>query len=67
MIFESHSKYTFLRLQSYTYFNPMIMVKLTSKVQKNMFKHAKNRKKISGGRVPEPLAALLPSVLEEPP
>ena len=44
----------------------MIMVKLTSKVQKNMFEHAKNRKKFGG--VPlDPLAALAPSALEEPP
>ena len=42
------------------------MVKLTSKVQKNMFKRAKNRKN-SGGVSPDPLAALVPSAVEEPP
>ena len=43
------------------------MVKLTSKVQKNMFEHAKNRKTFLGGISPDPLAALVPSGLEEPP
>ena len=43
------------------------MVKLTSKVQKNMFKRAKNRKKILGGVSPDPLAALVFSAVEEPP
>ena len=45
----------------------MIMVKLTSKVQKNMFERAKNRKKFWEGVSPDPLAALVPSALEEPP
>ena len=43
------------------------MVKLTSKVQKNMFKHAKNRKKFWGDVSPDPLTALVPSAVEEPP
>ena len=30
----------------------MIITKLTSKVQKNMFEHAKNKKKFGGGYVP---------------
>ena len=30
------------------------MVKLTSKVQKNMFEHAKNRKKFPGSVSPDP-------------
>ena len=50
-------------LQSYTCLNPMIMVKLTSKVQKSMFEHAKHRKKILGGLSLDPLAALVPSAL----
>ena len=54
-------------LQSYTCLTPMIMIKLTSKVQKNMFERAKNRKKFLGGVSPGPLAALAPSPLEEPP
>ena len=33
-------------IQSYTCLNPMIMVKLTSKVQKNMFERVKNGEKI---------------------
>ena len=45
----------------------MIMVKLTSKGQKSMFERAKNRKKFPGGVSPDPLAALVPSSLEEPP
>ena len=46
----------------------MIIVKLTSKVQKNMFERAKNRNKfLGGGQVSGPLAALVPSALEEPP
>ena len=42
-------------------------VKLTLKVQKNMFEHAKNRKKFLGGVSLDPLATLAPSALEEPP
>ena len=46
----------------------MIMVKLTSKGQKTMFERVKNRKNFEGGGVsPDPLAALVPSSLEEPP
>ena len=40
-------------LQPYTCLNPMIMVKLTAKVQKNMFERAKNRKN-SRGMSPDP-------------
>ena len=47
MISESQSEYTFYR------FTVLHMVKLTSKVQKNVFERAKNRKKFpGGGRVP---------------
>ena len=46
--------HVFNGLQCYTCINPMIMVKLTSKGQKSMFERVKNRKKISGKRVPEP-------------
>ena len=44
----------------------MIIVKLTSKVQKNMFEHAKNKKKFGGGMSLDAQAALAPSALEEP-
>ena len=57
----------FNSLQSYTCLNPMIIVKLTSKVHKNMFEHAKNKKIGGGGGVSlDTLAALAPSALEEP-
>ena len=46
--------HVFNGLQCYTCINPMIMVKLTSKGQKSMFEHVKNRKKFLGGRVPGP-------------
>ena len=39
-------------LQSYTCLNPMIIVKLASKVQKNMFERAKKKSGGGGGRVP---------------
>ena len=46
----------------------MTIVKLTSKVQKNMFEHAKNKKKSGGGDMSlDSLAALAPLALEEPP
>ena len=45
----------------------MIMIKLTSKVQKDMFELAKNRKKGGGGVCPDPQAAIAPSALKEPP
>ena len=46
----------------------MIMVKLTSKVQKNI-ERAKNigLKILGGGVSPDPLAIIVPSALEEPP
>ena len=57
----------FNSLQSYTCLsNPMIIVKLTSKVHKNMFEHAKNKKNWGGGVSLDSLAALAPSALEEP-
>ena len=59
--------HVFNGLQCYTCINPMIMVKLTSKGQKSMFEHVKNRKKFLGGVSPDPLAALVSSSLEEPP
>ena len=45
----------------------MIIVKLTSKVQKNMFEHAKNKKKFEEDMSLDSLAALSPLALEEPP
>ena len=45
----------------------MIIVKLASKVQKNMFEHAKNKKNSGGGMSLDSPAALAPLALEVPP